>query len=230
MNKSQSSSAKANGGGTMNDVLSMLGLFALVFGFSMAVTYLVSSWKGRKVQEVNLPAETKVRLVGAGGAYRCYYLRTEREGLIFSTPLQKDRYVPLRIGDSIIVQAPTSEGLVTFSSEILERSSESHELRLGHPKIVRRTDRRSEPRLTLFDEAVVQLNGQPSHLKDLSAGGGRVVTKAVIGPGDRVTMSLPKGLGKVEGWTLDTQPAALEGHPAREVRIQFDQPLAGLHL
>ncbi len=214
----------------MNDVLTMLGLFALVFGFSMAVTYLVSSWKGRRVQEVNLPAETKVRLIGAGGAYRCYYLRTDSEGLVFSTPLQKDRYVPLRIGDSLIVQAPTTDGLVTFSSEILDRCPESHELRLSHPKIVRRTDRRSEPRLTIFDEAHVQVNGQASELKDLSAGGSRLVTKAVIGPGDRVSVTLPRGMGHVEGWTLDAQPAAFEGHPAREVRIQFDQPLAGLHL
>lgn len=214
----------------MNDMLTMLGLFALVFGVSMAVTYLVTSIKGKRVEQVNLPADTKVRMVGAGGAYRCYYLRTEEDGLIFSTPLQKDRYVPLRVGDSMIIQAPTQDGLVTFSSEILDRSGESHEIRLGHPKIVRRTDRRSEPRLTLIDDPNVRLNGEISLLQDISAGGSRVITKAVVAPGDRVSVSLPKGLGHVNGWALEALPAAFEGHPAREVRIQFDQPLAGLHL
>lgn len=214
----------------MNDVLTMLGLFALVFGFSMAVTYLVTSIRGKRVERVNLPPDTKVRMVGAGGAYRCYYLRTEEDGLVFSTPLQKDRYVPLRVGDSMIIQAPTNDGLVTFSSEILDRCGESHEIRLGHPKIVRRTDRRSEPRLTIIDDPNIRLNGETSLLQDISAGGSRVITKAAVVPGDRVSVSLPKGLGHVEGWALETAPAAFDGHPAREVRIQFDQPLAGLHL
>ncbi len=214
----------------MNDVLTMLGLFALVFGFSMAVTYLVTSIKGRRVEPVNLPEDTKVRMVGAGGAYRCYYLRTEEDGLIFSTPLQKDRYVPLRVGDSMIIQAPTHEGLVTFSSDILDRCGETHEIRLAHPKIVRRTDRRSEPRMTLIDDPNICLNGETSLLQDISAGGSRVITRAAVVPGDRVSVSLPKGLGHVEGWALETLPAAFEGSPAREVRIQFDQPLAGLHL
>jgi hypothetical protein len=210
------------------EILQAIGLFAMVFTASLAVSYLVSSWKGRKVEEVKILENTKVRMVGAGGAYRCFYLRAERRGLIFSNPLQKDRYVPLRVGDAMIVQVPGEEGLMTFCSEILVRSIDTHELTLAHPKLVRRMDRRSEERDTTCRGSLTEVNGIAGEMVDLSAGGMKAVLAGHVTPGEPVTVKLPAGMGIVDGWALEAVPAAWEGRLAREVRVQFQRPFLGL--
>jgi hypothetical protein len=212
------------------DILEMIGLFAVVFAVSLAVSYLITSSRGKKLEQVHLPVNTKVRMVGAGGAYRCYFLRWEKEGIVFSTPLQRDRYVPLRVGESLIVQAPGASSLVTFCSEVISRSQETHELVLSHPRLVRKVDRRSEPRDTTCKGTIALINGLEGSLVDLSAGGLKAVVKGGIKPGDDVTIKLPRGMGVVDGWTLESAPAALDGGLGREVRIQFQKPLAGLGL
>lgn len=212
----------------MTEVLSMIGLFAVVFGTSLALTYLFTHLRANKRENVSLPEGAKVRMVGAGGSYRCYFARSEPKGLVFSAPLQRDRYVPLRVGDSLIVQAPFEGGLLTFSGEIIERSAEAHEIMVAHPKIVRRMDRRSEARDTTCRGSEALLNGMAAKMVDLSAGGARVLAGGTVKPGEIVTLELPLGLGAVPGWALESLPAAWMDRQGSEIRIQFQQPLVGL--
>lgn len=210
------------------ELLSALGLFALIFGLSMGVSYVVTSWRGRHVEKVNIEPNSKVRLIGPGGAYRCYFIKSTDKGLIFTSPLHKDSFVPVRAGESLMVQVPTADGLLTFSSTVVSRDAESHELLLSHPTAVRRTDRRAEPRDTAYRGTTVKVNGEQAELIDLSAGGAKIVGSGSIRPGDAIEVQLPTGLGQADGWALECLPASFGTRQGSEVRICFDHPLAGL--
>ncbi len=210
------------------ELLSALGLFALIFGLSMGVSYVVTSWRGRHIEKVHIEPNSKVRLIGPGGAYRCYFVRSNDKGLVFTSPLHKDSFVPVRPGESLMVQVPTDDGLLTFSSTVQSRDAATHELLLAHPSAVRRTDRRAEPRDTAYRGTAVKVNGETAELVDLSAGGARIVGSGSIRPGDAIQVQLPTGLGDAEGWALECQPAAFGARQGNEVRICFDHPLAGL--
>lgn len=212
----------------MMEALKTIGFFALVCGFSMAVTYMVSSWRGRKREEVSLPEGAKVRMVGPGGAYRSFYLRTEKCGLVFSAPLHKNCYVPLRPGDTVIVQCPYEGGIVTFSSKISERRAEPHELVVAKPEALRQVDRRSEPRDATCRGSEAGLNGDKAAMVDLSAGGAKLLATQRVEPGETVRVDLPMGLGEAYGWALESAPAGYGDEWEWEVRVQFQRPLSGL--
>lgn len=175
-----------------------------------------------------LPVNSKARLVGAKGAYRSYYLRRMPEGLVFSPPLQRDQYTPLRIGESVMVQLPVEGGVITFCTKVLSRAADTEEFVLEHPQTFRRADRRIERRDTTCAGTLAALNGSQAVMKDLSAGGARVVTACRVQPGDTARLELPLGMGEAYGWVVAAHPGVIEGRQGIEARIQFQKPLSGL--
>ena len=169
-----------------------------------------------------------VRLVGPGGVYRCHLLRKERDGLVFSAPLQRDHFVPLRVEEKLMVQMPVVDGLVTFRSEIMSRDAEEHSIKLETPKRFRHVDRRSEPRDDRVCGREVSLNGSAAALVNLSAGGARVVTPLALKPGERIQVQLGMEAAVCFGWALESIADHLGVEPARSVRVRFEAPLSGL--
>lgn len=200
----------------------------MVFGASAALSYGYTYLRNRRRPGLNLPVNSKARLVGAKGAYRSYYLRSLPEGLVFSSPLQRDRFAPLRIGESVMVQLPVEGGVVTFCTKVLSRTPESEEFVVEHPQTFRRADRRIEPRDTTCAGTLATLNGSQAVMKDLSAGGARVVSTSRVQPGDTARLELPLGMGEAYGWVVAAHPGVIEGRQGIEARIQFQKPLSGL--
>ncbi|MCG9895820.1 MAG: flagellar brake protein [Fimbriimonadaceae bacterium] len=213
----------------MRELASALGLFLVVFGLSYTVSFIFSRDR-RRSRGLGLDPHAKVRLVSAGGAYRCYFLREESAGIVLSTPLQRDRYVPLRVGDTLIVQVPQGDGLISFTSEVQSRSIETHELVISRPKLIRHMERRSEVRDSRLEGAEAGVNGQEAWVQNLSAGGACLVTHAPVLPGDIVSLRLPESGGAIEAWVLDSIPGAIGNRQGRRVRLLFQKPLDGLRL
>ena len=209
-------------------VLQMVGLLALVLATSMAVSYWITAKSRKKVVLVPIPENTRVRMVGPGGAYRCYFLRRTKAGLVFSSPLQRDHYIPVRVGETMMVQAPLSDCVLTFRASILGRDADTHEFTLSLPERIRHIDRRSESRDHSVQGSIVSLNNERATLCDLSAGGARVVCGGKIVPGDAVRLDLPSDLGTTYGWALECVPSVMGNASAKEIRIRFEAPLSGL--
>lgn len=208
--------------------LQMVGLLALVFGVCAGASYVFHASQRRRSAPVQLAENATVRMVGSGGVYRCHYLRESRRGLVFSAPIQRDRYVPIREGESMVIQAPQDSSLLTFRTTVLERDAETHEFILARPVSIRNIDRRTEERDTSIDGAPAVMNGTAATIVNLSAGGAKVITTDEIDPGDQVRLELPNGLGEAYGWALDTTASNRGRIPARAVRIRFSMPLSGL--
>lgn len=212
----------------MLEILQMVGLLAAVFAVSMVASWVLARKNRNRVTFVPLSENARVRMVGPGGTYRCYYLRRTKKGLFFSAPLQRDEYVPVRVGESLMVQAPIADSLVTFRSSVVSRDGESHEFCIAHPVRMRQVDRRSEARDKSVQGSIVRLNGDSASLVDLSAGGARIVSNSDVLPGDTVFVDLPDELGSVQGWALESVPSQFGGATTREFRIRFEEPLSGL--
>lgn len=212
----------------MDEILQMIGLGAVVFGLSMGLSYLITY--RRRVLPIGLPVEenTSCRLVGPGGDYRSYYLRATRKGLVFSAPLHRDNFVPLRVGEKVMVQAPAENAIITFRTEIVGRDPETHEFLLAKPERIRRVDRRAELRDTTLAGEAVEINQEPGELVDLSAYGAKILTATPVLPGDTVRLELPFEYGTAYGWILEATPAAFGPHLGHTVRIKFNAPLSGM--
>jgi hypothetical protein len=210
----------------MIEILQMVGLLMAVLSGSMVLSYFLTRHNRKQLAIVPLEENTRVRMVGPGGSYRCYFLRRSKKGLTFSAPLQRDRYIPVRVGESMMVQAPLADCLVTFKSTVESRDAETHEFILAWPKRVRMVDRRAENREATREGSIILVNGEPASVLNLSAGGARLVTAAKIQPGDTLSLELNQDFGMVYGWALEVLPS-LSGGAAWEVRVRFEEPLAG---
>lgn len=206
----------------------MVGFLAVVFAASIGISYLLTRSRRKLVTLVPLPENARVRMVGPGGSYRCFFLRRSKLGLVFSAPIQRDHYVPVRVGESMMVQAPLADSILTFRTSVVERDVDTHEFTLANPERIRHVDRRSERRDSTLSGSIIRLNDQPASLQDLSAGGAKVISNLLVRPGDTVKVELPGDYGTIYGWALEATPTAQGTGVSRELRIRFEEPLSGL--
>jgi c-di-GMP-binding flagellar brake protein YcgR len=169
-----------------------------------------------------------MRLVGPGGAYRCHFVQHNGDQIEVSSPIQADRFVPIRVGEKLLVQVPSEDCMLSFSTVVVSRDSDKHQLVLKAPTTLRRIERRSERRSErLFGEDVL-FDGEMASLVDLSAAGACVVTRKRPNSGSRVRIVLPQSGLDAFGWALESSQAAFGIHQGYKVRVQFEEPLAGL--
>jgi hypothetical protein len=207
----------------LQSALWMLVLFVCSAGLAYVLT---SFGRRRRIELPTVRPNTSLRLVGPGGVYRCYLIRTDREALVVSAPLHRDHFVPLRPEERLMVQMPVQDGLVTFRTEVLSRNADDHTVRLTYPQQYRLVDRRSEPRSVGVAGQAAIVNGSTAELLNLSAGGARVKTRLALRAGERIEVTLDQTA--CQGWALESIPDSLGTLPARNVRVRFETPLAGL--
>ncbi len=212
----------------MVDLLRLFGFMALLFGGSMAIAYTLTAAGSRRRAKLDVAPGSSVRLIAPGGAYRCFFVRFDARGLVFAAPMDHDVYVPFHPGESIMVQAPQEAGVLCFRSCVVERNPFTHEFTLARPTAAKVVERRHEPRDGSYEGSEAELNGKKARMLNLSAMGARLIAPDGVKPGDWVQLSLPLGLGLVEGWALDARPSRLDGRPARDVRLRFAAPAPGL--
>lgn len=209
----------------MDQLLNLFGLFALFAALSFGGTWLVSM-RLRRQTCPGLEPGAILRLRCASGVYRSMVLEASASGWIVSAPLQRDSYVALRKGESMIVEAADAQGAYLFRSEIIARDADTHRLTLAKPVNVRRIERRGCARTRARTAVPASLDGHQARVVDLSELGARVATRARVGRGERVRLDLEGRDGPLFGWVLDTVPGSLYGYDSAEVRLRFEQELS----
>lgn len=211
----------------MSSLLQVIGYFALALALGAVIGSVFSKRRRPGRPRIKIAQSAKARLVGPQGVYRCYFVADEAAGLVFSSPLQRDNYVPLRVGEPFMVQIPTTDGVITFRTEVLSRDATTHQFVVAYPDTYRMIDRRAELRETVFDGHEATINGHAALLCDLSPSGAKLVTQGELIAGESVTVTLPDGRGTCDGWALESIPGAFGNAPGRVVRVRFAEPICG---
>lgn len=212
----------------MQDFANICLLFVIVGLGSFLLTKLALRSKPVNHERLELPEGSVLRLITPSGGYRSHFKSSDEDGICVSAPLHDNRYIPLRIGESVVVQAPGFDGLLTFRTQVTHRDSQSHQLILALPENIRRTNRRCEIRIKSVTNQSAKLNGKGAQVQDLSAWGAKVRTNERISAGDMIELELNTEFGTTRGYALESRTAAFEGNLGREIRIRFEEPLAGL--
>lgn len=212
----------------MDTILSLAATFLIVVAGAYLVTRAMSRSPRPASRALDVAPGTSLRLVVPGGAYRSRIQACEGETVRVDAPLHQDTYVPLRVGQTVVGQIGDLDSVLTFRTEVVARDPQDHSLILAQPRFLRRGNRRCEPRLIGVQREPASLDGERAEILDLSANGARVVTTANVQPGDRVRLDVPHSDGPAFGWALQCRTETMEGRMAREVRIQFEEPLEGL--
>lgn len=206
----------------MKDVLELIGWMALVFAASVGASYafhaLVGRWRGPRLD----PRGAKLRLRAPHGVYRCRVLDAAGGEWTVSSPIQRDAYVPLRVGETLTVEWPTPRGVVLFRTRVLSRDAVDHTFRIAAPESPRPQERRGEPRATEFPVDRVAFDGRPAELVDLCSKGCRLRTRFAPAPGSRVRVDLPWADEPAFGAVLEQRAACFDGSPGVEVRLVFE--------
>lgn len=206
----------------MNPVLEialwLLGIFLASFG----IAYILTGKKPKANQLPTLPEGTFWRLRTSSGLYRVRFIQRQGQELIVDAPLDKNAYVPLRVGESLQVEAPAFGGCVAFRTEVVSRGAESKQLHLAIPSQVLNQNRRQHPRECFPETAFSRLNGEPSALINISMGGARVISRAEVSVGDWIRLETLDD--EKIGCVLEVLPDSLDGRRANNLRLVFAEP------
>ena len=160
-----------------------------------------------------------LRLRAGAGMYRSKLVATEKDGWTLTSPISRDNYVPVKVGDTLIVEAPVSSGVYLFNTKLLSRDSETHEMKVeAPPRGIRPVNRRQEPRL--IRSTYLMVEGLPGALVNISPLGGRIRTNYRVTRGDRMRLDLEKGT--IFGWVLDVWPTDSGDDFSEEIRLRFE--------
>lgn len=199
--------------------LELVSYFALLFVLSAGLSYCFVAVRRTRSCVPLLPDSTLCIRSGAS-MYRSRFLRASDEGVVIQAPLSRDSFVPLRVGEDLIVWAPTTQGLRQFETRVLARNADSHEFILETPRKMRPVERRRARRNSNFPCDGIALEGRPAILLDLSDVGAKVAVNTPLKRGERISVDIP-WIGTAFGWVLDCK----QGSSRHIVRLRFEETL-----
>ncbi|MBS1706213.1 MAG: flagellar brake domain-containing protein [Armatimonadetes bacterium] len=199
--------------------LSFMG--ALAAGY--AVTVLKLSKKRHALDQVEHDAP--VRMKSECGMYRARFLGAQGKNLLFSSPILRDAYVPLRVGLSLTIEIPRPKGVIIFRTQVIHRDPVTHTFVVARPSDPMVLDRREEPRSERFAGTQVSLNEEWGELMDLSVNGARFQTFFPFSAGDVIKVHIPLFHACVLGWVLDASPIDIGARTGTMIRVRFVDPL-----
>lgn len=211
----------------MGSVLQAIQLFATAFVTSLAIGVGVSHVRLRKRRHVldEVRPETIVRLRSLSGMYRARFLAKDRAGIHISSPMQRDFFVPLRVGEEVSIEVPIEKGVVVFKTEVVSRDNDNHTFCLRAPAVPNMINRREEIRSVRFHGEQAFVNEEHAELVDVSRSGARVLTFAKIEPGEVVRVAIPRFDASQLAHVLDCTPAPLQDRQGYQLRLRFIDPL-----
>jgi hypothetical protein len=195
-----------------------LASVSLLYGAGVGAAISIS-WLFLRLAEVHRvrsepPVGSTLRIRAASGIYRSQLERLEACYWTISAPLQRDHYVPLRVGEELVIEAATDRGALLFRGEVVERRSDPHVLVIQRPKRIHAVDRRDHRRWPHMQGAALSVEGEHASVVNLSEGGARLQTSLRVKRGERVRIDMPCGR-EVFGWVLATE--------GNEHRIRFEE-------
>ena len=200
----------------MQSLASLFLFFAVGFGLALAGSCVAAllARRGRSTQVPKVGA--KVRIRTGAGVYRSRIRSNDGSTWRVATPVQRDRYVPMREGEEVVIEAAGSKGVLLFRSRVLGEEADAGSLAIQRPDRIHYVERRSARRYPALAGSLGKLEGTEARLMDVSEGGARVCSSARVSKGDRVELELPWG-DVLYGWVLS--------HEGEESRIRFEEPL-----
>lgn len=121
--------------------------FLLAIAFGAGVSGLI-----RRLRRPPMPMPTPgapLRIRADEAVYRSRFLEAATDGWVFAAPLQRDAYVPLRVGEDLVVEAEEPEGRLIFRAKLVERCSTTGRMVMSRPMHVFRADARVAVQLPL---------------------------------------------------------------------------------
>src|ERR1044072_9376507 len=160
----------------MQDLVSLILFFATGFTLSFGVAGVKVKIAKRQRKQAEPEAGAICRIRAASGMYRSQVVRLGRSAWVVSAPLQRDSYVPLRVGEEVVIEAAGKRAAFVFRSEIIARDATTHELTLTRPDTVHEVERREHKRWPHLVGTKMSIVGVNARILDLSHGGARVET------------------------------------------------------
>jgi hypothetical protein len=198
----------------MYDLAILSLFFAAGAALSGAVATFLVRWAEARTARLTPAADTRLRIRATSGMYRSSFLQAGRSVWSISAPLQRDSYVPLRVGEDLVIEAPHPKGALIFRSKVIGRETMPHCLLIQRPTRIYVSERRNHKRWPEFFGAEVKLSDKAAIVVDLSEAGARFDCETKPAKGQRFRVELPWG-ANVDGWVLDT-----EGNRAR---VRFEE-------
>ncbi len=96
-------------------------LLALMFGAGVSIAV-------RRLRRPPMPVPpegARLRIRSDLTVYRSRFLGADRTGWRFAAPLQRDVYVPLRVGESLVIEAESDHERLLFRSTLISRDAET---------------------------------------------------------------------------------------------------------
>lgn len=194
----------------------------LFFAGSLGTSFLVAwAFLRRNDKPMSLRPGAVFRLRCQEGIHRATLVEETSRGWLLGAPLQRDSYVPIRVGEKMLVEATDENGAFLFRTEVLEREVTGHRLLIARPKRLSRIERRGERRRreVALD---AMLDGEEGKVVDLSRFGARIATRASLTRGERVRLDVDGASGPMYGWVLEAMPGSDLGYNSSEVRVRFE--------
>lgn len=108
--------------------------FLLALSLSALVTRTVLN---RRRPDIVIPREgAALRIRAESAVYRSRFLGAGRHGWSFSAPLQRDNFVPIRVGERLVIEAEGPFGRLLFRSVLVDRDGTSGQMTVDIPKRV----------------------------------------------------------------------------------------------
>lgn len=200
----------------MEWVLIMAALFVASVAGSYAVQLIIT-----RRQAQHPPIGTTLRIRAHAGVYRSKLLSIEGDLWRMSYPLQRNQFVPMREGEPVTIEAPTTSGVYLFKTQVLLRDDDRQECAFLAPALARPTERRQDPRRMRSDD--VTLDDAPARLVNISRNGAQLKSSRRVRLGDRVKLILPEGM--IVAWVIDTMSTRPNDAFSDTVRVRFETPL-----
>ena len=210
----------------MHDLAALSGIFFLVFAASFGLSYAISKLVIYLRPLPMPPDNATLRIRGEGGLiYRARFLGPNAKGWSFSVPMQRDSYVPLRVGEALTIEATAPGGLLLFRSKVIDRQTEPQQLVIDKPARVMKVERRKSPRTARVEGLTVRVDDVRGTLVDLSSRGACFESPRLHEKGERIRLQFPFSNEPVFGWLLDVQPKGRGAIDGSLCRVVFEEAI-----
>jgi hypothetical protein len=198
----------------MENLASLILFFVSGFAVALFAGWLYTEAAKRARKQAEPSAGAVLRIRAASGMYRSKVLHVGKSVWTISAPLQRDCYVPFRVGEEVVIEAAAKRGALVFRSVIVARDAETHELMIDRPAEVHEVERREHKRWPHLAGTKLQIDGMTAKILDLAQGGARLEVSSRLHRGDRLRVDTPWGQ-TLFAWVLDAEPG--------QVRVRFEE-------
>ena len=200
---------------TIEISLAVIGIFALSFAAGYAITRM------RRRAKAPIPKVNAVmRIMTAGTVYRAHFVGEKEDGWAFTPPLQRDNYIPIKVGEPVVIETVMDGGIVVFKTYLKARHNAPPLMIAAKPANWHVEDRRESIRIGEVGHLQTKLDGDRVGLLDISTCGARIRSQARKAAGERVKLEVAGQDEALYGWVIEE---ARKGD-RYIIRVRFEEP------